>query len=329
MLSRAIRSYANDLDFVVVNSMAYGDLNGYTVTFKDSKDTHAMFFDVTFLSMESYNDVMEQLQSKEMTDSYQIINHTLDAHTLGVYLEGGRDLGERFEELSQLLTHLFHQAGALGNEVCAICKEPFGSEESVYYNMDGIAHQMHASCANTLSETQPAAEALQPEEEEYEEQAAPAKRNKAEKSRSKTDDESKHYALGFLGALLGAIAGAIPWAIVTWFGFFVGWIGIIIALLSRFGFERFGGKRGAGKFIIIVLTSLLGILLGEFSSEAAYMYYQIKQGIVSISILEWFQYMFTQKDYLFSLAINLGSGIGLALLTSLLVFIKGKKEKNA
>ena len=128
MLSRSVRLYALDLGFTMTDTGAYGNLNGYTTTFKGYDDYHAMFFDVTFPSMESYNSVMAQIEDEEMEKSYKILRHTLDSRTIGIFVRNGSGLIDRFEELSQLVTQLFIQAGGVGNTICAVCKTPFDQE---------------------------------------------------------------------------------------------------------------------------------------------------------------------------------------------------------
>ena len=140
MLSRLVRLYAMDLGFTMTDFGAYGNLNGYTTTFKGYDDYHAMFFDVTFPSMESYNSVMAQIENEEMEKSYKIIRHTLDSRTIGIFIRNGSGLIDRFEELSQLVTQLFIQAGGVGNTICAVCKTPFDQEEMSYYAIDGVVH---------------------------------------------------------------------------------------------------------------------------------------------------------------------------------------------
>ena len=141
------------------------------------------------------------------------------------------------------------------------------------------------------------------------------------------EDEDASYGKGFFGALIGALAGSIPWAIVTWFGLFVGWIGFLIGYLSRLGYERFNGKKGAVKFVIVLLTSIFAMLLAEFGAESLYMLFQIRSGATSVSILEWYKYLFTQKDYLLSLGLNLGVGI-ICLLISTIPILREMHQKN-
>ena len=51
----------------------------------------------------------------------------------------------------------------------------------------------------------------------------------------KQNSLSDNYLLGLLGALVGALVAAIPWAVVSSQGWFVAWLGYLIAILASKG----------------------------------------------------------------------------------------------
>ena len=71
------------------------------------------------------------------------------------------------------------------------------------------------------------------------------------------------YLLGAVGAVLGAFIGSIPWAIVYYFGWFVGWLGFIIGICAVKGYEILRGKTGKVKVLIIILATIFGVACGQ------------------------------------------------------------------
>jgi len=83
----------------------------------------------------------------------------------------------------------------------------------------------------------------------------------------KTDESviytPKFYLRGSVGAFLGAVVGAIPWAIVFKWGWFVGWLGLVIGFCAKKGYEIFGGKKGNGKIGIVCGATIFGVITGN------------------------------------------------------------------
>ena len=73
---------------------------------------------------------------------------------------------------------------------------------------------------------------------------------------------------GLLGALLGAIVGALVWALVLNLGYIAAIVGCIIGWLAERGYRLLHGKKGKGKIVILILSVLLGVLLGTFAADA-------------------------------------------------------------
>jgi len=72
-----------------------------------------------------------------------------------------------------------------------------------------------------------------------------------------------NYLRGALGAFLGALVGAVPWAVVYSLGMFTAWLGLLIGIAAKKGYELFGGKKGGGQIAIICGAVVFAILLGN------------------------------------------------------------------
>ena len=82
------------------------------------------------------------------------------------------------------------------------------------------------------------------------------------------EEDTGSYARGLLGALLGAIVGALVWALVLNLGYIAAIVGCIIGWLAERGYRLLHGKKGKGKIVILILSVLLGVLLGTFAADA-------------------------------------------------------------
>ena len=86
------------------------------------------------------------------------------------------------------------------------------------------------------------------------------------------------YVTGALGALLGAVIGAVPVALLRYYGHSGYLFGVLIGLLSYFGYKIFNGKMARGKSLIILFCTVIGVLIGVFASDAAYMLIAVRNG---------------------------------------------------
>lgn len=79
-------------------------------------------------------------------------------------------------------------------------------------------------------------------------------------------ESALRYFTGILGGLLGALVGAVPWFLVATFtGFFVGWLGFLVAWCSYFGYRLFRGvKNKAFALSVIIICSVAAIIFSDF-----------------------------------------------------------------
>jgi len=139
------------------------------------------------------------------------------------------------------------------------------------------------------------------------------------------------YLLGFIGALLGALIGTIPWAIAACFGWFVGWLGFAIGFLSMKGYDLLGGKKGGiKKVIIICLTTVIGVVLGNMTGDILSLWKELSKfgATLGASIRIYFEHI-GDPDIIGNVLLNLILGLVFAALGVWSLF-KGMiaKEKN-
>lgn len=75
--------------------------------------------------------------------------------------------------------------------------------------------------------------------------------------------------LGIVGAIGGGLIGAVIFGAVAYFGFFISYLGFIIARLAAMGYDRLGGQQGPLKRIILIGVIFLSVILGFLFAHAA------------------------------------------------------------
>lgn len=76
-------------------------------------------------------------------------------------------------------------------------------------------------------------------------------------------------ALGIIGSLGGGLLGAVVFALVAYFGFFISYLGFIIAVFAAKGYELLGGQQGNNKKIVLVAVIILSVIAGFLMANGA------------------------------------------------------------
>ena len=71
---------------------------------------------------------------------------------------------------------------------------------------------------------------------------------------------------GLFGSLVGGLLGAIPWTILSFFGWFVGWFGLLIVWCAKKGYELCRGKENRWKLVRGIVVTLLMVVVAEFAT---------------------------------------------------------------
>lgn len=137
---------------------------------------------------------------------------------------------------------------------------------------------------------------------------------------------SSNYLLGFIGALGGALVGAIPWAIVSSFGWFVGWLGFLIALLASKGYDLVKVKANMNKLWCVIIAIIIGVLFGQVLSDIIYIAMDSEARGDLAMIFIYYKDHFL--DYLKINAANLGMGYLFAALGGFGVIRDIKREST-
>ena len=140
----------------------------------------------------------------------------------------------------------------------------------------------------------------------------------------KQNSLSDNYLLGLLGALVGALVAAIPWAVVSSQGWFVAWLGYLIAILASKGYDLMKVKTNTKKLWCVLAAVVIGVFAGQIMSDMIVIATDEELGNMFSDVFSYYANNF--GEYLSINIKNLALGYVFAALGSLSVFVNIKKE---
>ncbi len=140
----------------------------------------------------------------------------------------------------------------------------------------------------------------------------------------KQNSLSGNYFLGFIGALLGGLIGAIPWAIVSSMGWFVAWLGYVIAIAASKGYDLMKVRLSMKKLWCVAIAVVVGVLAGQIMSDMISVAMDDELGGMFSVVFAYFAENF--GEYLSINAGNLALGFLFAALGGFSVLRDIKKE---
>lgn len=237
-LQKLARSHGMRID----SGVAYGSLQGFATTFSEGSGYKRIDIATKFPTPEKKGAFLNAVEQAEVARTYRLQKLGLSARSISIVFQDTIGTMKRIEEFIDWFYPLLEAHDAERACVCAHC----GSEaaENSWYLIDGVAYRLHENCARHVQE-----ELLSTEQQ-----------------RKDADDGS--YVQGLIGALVGAALGAVVWALVLLAGYVASIVGLLIGWLAEKGYNLLRGKQGKGKVAILILTVIVGVLLGTLAADA-------------------------------------------------------------
>ena len=135
---------------------------------------------------------------------------------------------------------------------------------------------------------------------------------------------SDNYVLGFIGALLGGLVGAIPWAIVSSAGWFVAWLGYVIAIAASKGYDLMKVKAKMIKIWFVAIAVIVSVFAGQIMSDMISVATDSELNGMFMYVFEYFVDNFA--EYLSINAVNLVLGLVFAVIGGFSVLKEIKQE---
>ena len=243
MLSPALKKLAQEHQLHCAHGIAYGSLAGYSVTLRDGAGTKTLAVTTRFPDQSQYAALQADLAPHDLQKEYRVQQLIPVENGIVTQFTDNPGTMKKIRAFIDWFFPLLAAHGATGSEICPQCGQSL-TQGSTWQMVDGVAYHLHPGCAQQMDRSISMAT-----------------------SRAQEEDTGS-YARGLLGALLGAIVGALVWALVLNLGYIAAIVGCIIGWLAERGYRLLHGKKGKGKIVILILSVLLGVLLGTFAADA-------------------------------------------------------------
>ena len=243
MVRDALRQYARSIGFSEWKGIAYGDIDGYTVTLAQggatdvftgrSSGAYNIWVNVYFPRDENYVKLMTRI--KDVRRTYSVLDQYRYPHGIRINLGGSLT---KFRAFIAWLMPLIAEYDGQTISKCPLCGQAYtAQDERVYARLQGMAVPAHPPCID---------------------QAAINREIEAQ--------EDKQVGRGALGAVLGAFLGSLPWIISYLAGFFIWVFGFMIGIGATIGYKQAGGKPCGKKYGIILLCVVFFSAFSFFAS---------------------------------------------------------------
>lgn len=241
MIGSGLRKLATENGMQVAHGVAYGMLHGYCATLSEGFGYKLMVLSTRFADATarySFQESMGQAQ-KELQKEYGVQAMTVEEKSISVVFTDTIGTMKRIEAFLQWFFPRLEQSGASKGNICSECGMQL--TDGKWKLVDGVAIYVHEACGQKLRDE------LQLATEEVRKDGS--------------------YLSGAVGAFLGATLGAAAWAGVMLLGYISSLLGLLIGFLAERGYSLLRGKRGPVKIVILLISVVFGVLLGNFVSE--------------------------------------------------------------
>ncbi len=238
MVGSAIKKYAKEKSLTVKSGVAYGIIGGYLVTLTDGYNIKTAAFSGA-VTDDCAKLLEEKFSDKKLKKEYRILNVDITRESVSVIFSDTIGTMKKIDAAMDVIPNILSACGVIGDGFCTTCGNTIDPlQESKILLINGVAHRVHAGCAQSVD-------------------------MRAEIEKTDYELEEKHLGKGILGAFLGASLGGIAWGIIYYIGYLASIIGVLIAFLAKKGYELLGGKICKAKTIVILLASVFGVVLGQ------------------------------------------------------------------
>ncbi len=188
---------------------------------------------------------------------------------------------------------------------CQVCGESLEGTDNVMIKVNNHLAYVHKSCYEKLKE------------ENRETESAP----------------KGSYLTGFIGSFIAGAIGAIPWFILGILGWVVSYFGLLIGIAANFGYNKFRGRQGKVKSIILIAIIVIMVVSAQIATD----WYQVMgyfgdEGIIGVPPIEGLKFilemLISDGQYMGRFAINCGLGLLFGILGSWRFIMASATDKS-
>ncbi|HEX3037618.1 MAG TPA: hypothetical protein VHO94_01320 [Oscillospiraceae bacterium] len=227
---------------------AYGNFNGYQVVVQDviNQKLFVVSMNVNGGTPEQANAVAQYLLSlSQQNPNVKFANFNANSISISVKSRVKNNIESLKEVLNAVTSY------CRSNSMVSCCKICGAQTDLAMFSINGNCVSM---CNNCFEKAQADLSSAQQE----------IKKKKG------------NIVTGIVGALLGSLIGVVLWVIVYQVGYIAGLVGLVLAVCTIKGYEKFGGKLNVGGIVISMIIAVGMLFLAENICVALEIYNQFK-----------------------------------------------------
>ncbi len=304
MIGSGLKKLAKTHGMHIGNGVAYGNMLGYATTLSEGAGWKRV--DIAASVSEAQRVKLQTaLADGDLQKNYRIQSFGVGGKWICITFLDNPGTMKKLEAFIDWFYPMLGETGIPGGNICPECG--METTEDGWYLINGIAYPLHQGCYQRV------AEEMQTEDQQ------------------RAEEDTGSYVQGFVGAAVGAALGSVVWALVLSLGYVASIVGFVIGWLAEKGYNLLHGKQGKGKTAILVITVLLGVLLGTIIPDCVVLGQMIHSGELpgySFGDIPPLLVMLLTEDseYLSATLGNMGMGALFALLGTFGLFKRTKDE---
>jgi len=291
MVGSAIKKYAKEKNWQIKNGVAFGVYRGYMMSMQEGGGWKSLSVTARLENENALNSAYELLNDENIKKEYRISNSVVTPSAVSVTFIDNPGTMKKIIEFIEAFCDGLDSFGAKGANYCSSCGLELGGA-GVPALMNDTVYLLHEGCLHRDDE-----------------QMGFAKEEKQKEG---------SVATGAIGAFAGAVIGSIPWAVASYFGWFVGWFGFLIGIASKKGYELLNGKETRAKGVAIIISTIWCVIIAESVAIMVALAAMWSQDGSQFTVLDvvytYFYALVTDASLLKSVLLNVALGLVFAAL---------------
>ena len=236
MIGHEFEQLAQSYGLVRDQSIYYGQLMNYAVTFLDGPNCHRIMITTRFESPAQKDALMDVINAQDLSGQYGIRKLQIAKKVIHIMFHKGADAMEKIQAFVEWFFPLLPEYEAWQADICVQCGTPMEDEDAQWVLRDGaVSFRMHKTCADELKQ--------------------------------QLGITRENFGKCVLGAFMGGLAGALLWMGLQLIGWLASVAGIAIGWLTVWGYKKLGGTPRKLNLPVLIGATLFGIVLGVMLGE--------------------------------------------------------------
>lgn len=305
MIGTGFKKLAQENGLKIASGVAYGSLRGYAATLSEGSGYKEIVLATKFSDPARQQWLQAQLNEGSISRTYRVQELNWTPTGIQIIFQDNPGTLAKIQAFMDWFFPLLDQSSASRVNSCAECgMEVTGGSWKL---IDGVAYYFHRPCGEKVAQS-----------------------IAAEEKQTHAEDRGS-YVTGTIGAVLGALIGAALWAAVLLSGYMASIVGLVISWLACKGYDLCKGKQGKGKIAVLIVTMILGVVVGNFAAEFVQVMQMINAGELIGFVYSDIPFIILEvlkqdSGYAAAVAANIGLGLLFAALGAWTVIRKAKQD---